>query len=162
MATVIKPRRGSVVAPYARNQPLTAEEIALVRDTLLPVAKIGDQAGAQFYGRLFELDPELESLFENTDMAVQGRKLMVTVGLAVDALDRLGEIIPSLSELGVKHAAYGVRPEHYEAAGTALIDTLKGALTDDCSPAAEAAWIKTYNLLTTTMAAADNSSAAAN
>lgn len=151
MATVVKLSRADGMA-HSENKPaLTPEEISFVRETFKPVSEIRDQAAALFYARLFELDPTLEDLFKNADMSEQGKKLMATIGIAVGSLDKIGEIIPTVRRLGVKHVAYGVKPEHYETVGTALIDTLKKALGDGFNSEAQAAWTKTYGLLATTM-----------
>lgn len=154
MATVVKMRRVDGRARPDSSRSLTPEEISLVRHTFQPVAEIRDQAAALFYTRLFELDPMLENLFEDADMAEQGKKLMATIGVVVGALDKIGEIIPTVRRLGAKHVEYGVKPEHYDTVGVALIDTLKKTLGDEFTSEAQAAWVKMYSLLATTMKAA--------
>ena len=52
------------------------DQIALVQATWQQVAPIADTAARLFYGRLFELEPDLRSLFGRTDIAEQRRKLM--------------------------------------------------------------------------------------
>lgn len=130
---------------------LSAKEITLVRETLKPVVALGDGAAAAFYARLFELDPSLKSLFSQTDMKEQGKKLLAMIGSAVGSLDKLGDIVPAVQRLGKRHVGYGVTPAHYDTVGKALIDTLKTALGDQFSPAAEKAWGKTYGILAATM-----------
>lgn len=154
MATVVRPRRVEVRQQKPGDGPLTAEEIAQVRNTFKPVSEIKDEAARLFYNRLFELDPSLRPLFASADMTEQGKKLMSTIAVAVGALDKLGEIVPTVRELGVRHKGYGVEPAHYDTVGKALIDTLKGALGDAFTPDAENAWIKTYGILADTMKAA--------
>jgi truncated hemoglobin YjbI len=46
---------------------------------------MGDELAALFYGRLFEIDPSLRSLFRG-DMQEQARQLMNMIGVAVGAL----------------------------------------------------------------------------
>ena len=135
---------------------MTGEQITLVRDSFEKVVPIADAAAALFYGRLFDLDPSLEPLFKG-DIVEQGRKLMQMLGVAVRSLDRLEQIVPAVRALGARHVAYGVRDEHYETVGRALLWTLKRGLGDSFTPEVEAAWAEVY----TTLAGAMKAGAAA-
>lgn len=75
---------------------------------------------ACYYGRLFELDPTTRPLFASTNMAEQGRKLMQTIDVVVAGLDNLDRIQPAVEDLG-RHVDYGVRDEHFENVGGALL-----------------------------------------
>ncbi len=131
---------------------MTAAEITLVKDSFRKVAPIADQAASLFYARLFELDPSLRHLF-HSDMAEQGRKLMQMLGMAVAGLDRLDELVPAVRQLGLRHAGYKVREEHYETVGEALLWTLGRGLGAAFTPEMQAAWAKTYWTLAETMKA---------
>ena len=50
---------------------MTPHEKSLVRDSFAKVVPIGDTAASLFYGRLFELNPNLRPLF-TTDLQEQG------------------------------------------------------------------------------------------
>jgi len=93
---------------------MTPEQIELVKSSWAQVVPIADTAAKLFYGKLFELDPSLKSLFKG-DMAEQGKKLMRMVGTAVNGLDRLDQIVPAVKDLGVRHVAYGVKPRGHAA-----------------------------------------------
>lgn len=135
---------------------MNAEQVKLVQASFRKVVPIADAAAALFYGRLFDLDPTLESLFKG-DMVEQGRKLMQMIGMAVISLDRLEQVLPAVSALGARHANYGVREQDYDTVGRALIWTLKKGLGDHFTPETEAAWVEVY----TTLAAAMKSAQAA-
>ena len=81
---------------------MTPEQIELVKGSWAKVLPISDKAAELFYGKLFELDPSLKSLFKG-DMAEQGKKLMKMVNTAVTGLDRLNDIVHAVKELGVRH-----------------------------------------------------------
>jgi nitric oxide dioxygenase len=132
---------------------MTPSEITLVKESFEKVRPIADQAAALFYGRLFELDPALRSLFHG-DMVEQGRKLMASLALATATLDRPDQLLPVVRSLGVRHVGYGVREEHYATVGAALLWTLEKGLGADFTPAVRAAWTETYTLLAETMIAA--------
>lgn len=122
---------------------MTPEQIQMVRDTFAKVAAIPDKAGALFYHRLFELDPGLRPLFKG-DIKAQGARLMTTLAGVVGSLDQLERMLPKLRELGRRHAAFGVRPEHYATVGEALIGTLQQALGAAFTRETRRAWIDTY------------------
>jgi nitric oxide dioxygenase len=143
---------------------MTPEQIALVQETFKAVLPIKDTAADLFYGRLFEADPSLEALFPE-DLTEQKQKLMATIATAVGSLDKLDDIVPVVQELGVRHIAYGVKPEHYDTVGAALLWTLEQGLGEAFTPAVKAAWTEIYTVLAETMkqaaAAAEGESAAA-
>jgi hemoglobin-like flavoprotein len=129
---------------------MTTTQKLLVQTTFAKVVPIADAAAALFYNRLFELDPTLKSLFKG-DMAEQGRKLMQMIGVAVNGLDRLDQIVPAVQQLGVRHVTYGVKDEHYETVATALLWTLEQGLGPDFTPEVKDAWTAAYTALATTM-----------
>jgi hemoglobin-like flavoprotein len=139
---------------------VTLEQKTLVQTTFAKVAPIADTAAAMFYARLFELDPSLRPLF-TSDLTTQGRKLMQMIGVAVNGLDRLDEIVPVVRQLGVRHRAYGVTDEHYATVATALLWTLERGLGSDFTPAVREAWTAVYSTLAATMKEAAASVAAA-
>ena len=132
---------------------MNAEQVKLVQGSFQKVAPIADAAATLFYGRLFDLDPALESLFKG-DMVEQGRKLMQMIGVAVKSLDRLEQVLPAVCALGARHAGYGVREKDYDTVGRALIWALKKGLGDDFTPEVEAAWAEVYAALARLMKAA--------
>jgi hemoglobin-like flavoprotein len=129
---------------------MTPEQIALVRASFARVLPIADAAAALFYGRLFALDPSLRPLFRG-DLAAQGRALMGTLRVAVHGLDRLDQLVPAVQTLGRRHAAYGVKDEHYATVARALLWTLEQGLGAAFTPATRAAWAAAYALLATVM-----------
>lgn len=132
---------------------MTPQEITLVKNSFRKVVPIADQAAALFYARLFELDPALRALFHG-NMAEQGKKLMQMIGFTVGSLDRVETILPAVRALGLRHAGYHIREEHYETVGTALLWTLEKGLGPEFSPETRSAWAKVYWLLAETMKAA--------
>ena len=60
----------------------------LVQESLALVTPITDDAARLFYGRLFELDPSLRSMFPD-DLSDQGRKLMQMLSATVKGLNRI-------------------------------------------------------------------------
>lgn len=129
---------------------MTPEKIKLVQDSWFKVVPISETAAELFYGKLFELDPSLKSLFKG-DMKEQGRKLMAILNTAVNALDKLDTIVPAVQDMGRRHVGYGVKDEHYDTVGEALIWTLGAGLKDDFTEDTKGAWIEVYTLVADTM-----------
>jgi hemoglobin-like flavoprotein len=137
---------------FNRNEEvvMTPEEKQLVQESFAKVVPIAEQAAALFYQNLFDKDPSLKPLFKG-DMAEQGKKLMKMIATAVNGLDRLDAIVPAVQDLGRRHAYYGVKSEHYDTVGAALLQTLEQGLGAAFTPAVKQAWTTVYVLLATTM-----------
>jgi hemoglobin-like flavoprotein len=134
---------------------MTNEQKHLIRQTFDLVAPMADSVAAVFYRRLFELDPSLRALFPPM-LVEQGRKLMQMLGAAVGMLDRPQQLTSVLESLGRRHAGYGVRDEHYDTVGEALLWTLERGLGPVFTPDVKAAWAALYGVVATTMKNAAN------
>jgi len=129
---------------------MTPEQTELVKNSWAQVVPIADKAAELFYGKLFELDPAVRSLFKG-DMAEQGQKLMRMISTAVNGLDRLDAIVPAVQQLGIRHVEYGVRDKDYDTVGAALLWTLETGLGDAFTEETKEAWATVYGILADTM-----------
>ena len=129
---------------------LTDTQIQLVTDSWQKVLPIKETAAELFYGRLFELDPSLQTLFKG-DMKEQGERLMNMINIAVNALNRLEDVVPAIQAMGRRHKDYGVQRAHYDTVAQALLWTLGQGLGPAFSPDVKDAWTQVYTLLATTM-----------
>jgi hemoglobin-like flavoprotein len=129
---------------------VTPQQIELVQSSFRKVLPIRDQAGVLFYRHLFEIAPEVRPMFAE-DVSGQAQKLMAMIAAAVAGLDDLDSLVPKVQELGRGHLAYGVKEEHYEPVGEALLQTLDQGLGDDFTPEVADAWTACYGLLAETM-----------
>lgn len=130
---------------------MTPAQKNLVQNTWTLVVPIADTATAMFYERLFEIDPGSRELFQKTDMAEQRLKLLQVLSVAVAGLDDLDRLIPIVENLGRRHAGYGVKDEHYDSVGAALLWTLQQGLGAAWNPETAAAWTEVYGVLSTVM-----------
>lgn len=129
---------------------MTPQEIEMVQGTWEKVVPIADTAAELFYGKLFELDPELRKLF-TSDMKEQGRKLMTMIGTAVASLNNLEAVVPAVQAMGVRHKGYGVKDADYDTVAAALLWTLEQGLGDAFTDDVKGAWTTTYLTLATVM-----------
>jgi hemoglobin-like flavoprotein len=132
---------------------LTRAEIETVQEDWRRVIPIAPTAATLFYARLFELDPGLRPLFK-PDLTEQKKKLLQMLGAAIHGLDDLGTLVPAVQSLGVRHAGYGVKSEHYATVGSALLWTLRQGIGETFDAHHESAWAKVYGVLAETMQAA--------
>ncbi len=129
---------------------MTPTQIDLVRSSFARVVPMAAITAAIFYDKLFALDPALSPLFEG-DMYEQGRRLMQMIAAAVNELDRIDQLLPVVRDLGRRHAAYGVQPQHYDTVAIALLSTLENSLGTGFTPEVGEAWSETYAVIAMAM-----------
>ncbi|MGQ0583117.1 MAG: globin family protein [Reyranella sp.] len=134
---------------------MTPHQIKLVQTSFAQVAPIAATAADLFYGRLFEIAPEVRAMFPD-DLSGQKKKLMAMLGTAVAGLSRLDTLLPAVRALGQRHVGYGVRAEQYVPVGTALLWTLEKGLGDGFTAETRDAWATAYQVLSGTMIEAAN------
>lgn len=132
------------------NVRLKDETIRLVRESvaLLPAGDL--EPVRVFYDRLFELAPDLRSMFKS-DLDMQVKKLADTLAWITANLDAPGTLMTTLRQLGVRHAGYGVADSHYAPVGSALIHMFHVTLGDRFTPAMEEAWLEVYAVISRDM-----------
>ena len=130
---------------------MTPEQARLVTTSWNSVASIADGAIEQFYNRLFVIDPSARTLFRVTDMPEQRKKVIEALSLALQSLDDLAALTPTLEELGRRHQRYGVTAVHYDSVGQALLWTLEQGLGNAWTPAMAAAWTELFGQLSSVM-----------
>ena len=131
---------------------MTPQQIDLVQSSFKKVVPIAGTAADLFYDRLFEIAPEVRSMFPQ-DLSEQKKKLMAHARhrrrQPAQARDD-----PSGGEgPRQRHKGYGVTAAHYAPVGAALLWTLEKGLGPDFTPEVKAAWTETYTALAGVMTA---------
>ncbi|CAN7646270.1 globin domain-containing protein [Bosea sp. LjRoot90] len=137
---------------------MTPQDIALVRSSFAQLHRRKIETACLFYERLFTTAPSTRALFKTDDIQAQAAKLMETLMVALAMLNDPGGLNVLLARLGERHRTYGVRPEHYEAVGSALLWTLETSLGADFTTQTRAAWTELYGQMAKTMLAAETPS----
>ena len=125
---------------------MTPDQVKLVQDSFAKVAPISATAAELFYGRLFEIAPQVRAMFPD-DMTEQRKKLMTTLAIVVNGLNNLDTILPAASALAKRHVGYGAQAGHYPVVGEALLWTLEQGLGPAWTPPVAAAWTAAYTTL---------------
>lgn len=131
---------------------MTTRQVQLVKDSWANVSQLDTVVvGGLFYNRLFEIAPELRSLFRSTEISLQSKKLLAMMGYIINKLDILDEIMDEVAKLAQRHVHYGVKDEHYTLVGKAMLWTLEKGLDADWTHEVEQAWIACYTVLASAM-----------
>ena len=125
---------------------MTPRQIMLVQATFEQSRSRSLDIGERFYRRLFGRFPEMRKLFSG-DIQAQAGKLMNMVGALVESLDHPAMTADTLFELGIRHQAYGVLPEHYRAAGRIFLWAIKPADGKGFTPEVRQAWMAFYDMI---------------
>jgi hemoglobin-like flavoprotein len=126
---------------------LSDREISIIKKSWNQVRTIDPVAvGDSFYSKLFFEHPELRKMFP-PDMDAQYLKLMDMLNSMVINLDKLDELTGEISAMAKRHEGYGVKPEHYEPVGLALLWTLKTGLGTEWTQELKEAWTKCYGIV---------------
>jgi NAD(P)H-flavin reductase/hemoglobin-like flavoprotein len=128
----------------------TATTVRLIRESYAQVQPRAEEAIRFFYAMLFVVAPDTRELFA-ANMEVQRSRFWRALVHIVQNVDRAGELVPFLHQLGRDHRKFGVLAEHYDAMGTALLAALQRYAGPAWTPGVEKAWRDAYSLIAKTM-----------
>ncbi|WP_338452136.1 NO-inducible flavohemoprotein [Niallia oryzisoli] len=128
---------------------LSQKTIDIVKSTVPVLEKYGKDITTRFYQRMFTNNPELLNIFNHANQK-QGRQqtaLANAVYAAAANIDNLGAIIPVVKQIGMKHRALGIKPEHYPIVGENLLGAIKEVLGDAATDDIIKAWAEAYGVI---------------
>ncbi len=128
---------------------LTQETIDIIKSTV-PVLEVhGKEITTAFYNMLFENHPELLNIFNHANQreGKQPQALANAVYAAAAHIDHLEDILPVVKQIGEKHRALNILPEHYPIVGENLLAAIKKVLGDAATPEIIDAWGKAYAVI---------------
>ena len=138
-------RRG----PYLRLALEVSSLVSTSWKKVLDVISL-EEAGEFFYKTLFNVAPELRPMFK-TNISVQAQMLAEMLNECVGLLVNLEQLLVAVMDLGRRHRAYNVKPEHFKVVGEALLSTLQRALKEEFDARTQRAWITVFELISTIM-----------
>ena len=124
-----------------------ALQIELLESSFQAIAPQGEAFVTAFYERLFTRFPQTRAFFTSTNMKEQRKKLLGALALVIQNLRKPEVLASALQGLGRRHAAYGVRPEHYPIVGTILLDTFADFLGECWTSTYHDAWAQAYEAI---------------
>lgn len=123
---------------------LTPRQIEDIRESYARIKPEAERISHLFYEDLFRREPKLRQLF-GPDLGHQGMSFMKALEAIVQHLDNPPELDAVVEELGVIHAPFHIRPEHYRAMEDSLIDTMTYALGEHLTNSVERAWRSAFS-----------------
>lgn len=128
---------------------LDTQTIQIIKSTV-PVLEVhGKNITTVFYQKLFHHHPELLNIFNHANQR-QGKQPTALAGAVYAAaanIDRLENILPVVKQIGEKHRALNVLPEHYPIVGETLLAAIQEVLGDAATPEIIDAWGKAYQVI---------------
>jgi NAD(P)H-flavin reductase/hemoglobin-like flavoprotein len=131
------------------TQLMTDDEIGLLDESLRLLGDTPDRVVGYFYAAMFVEAPQLRALFPAAMDMQRDRLFRALVG-AVRNLAYPEQFGPMLEQLGRDHRKYGVKAEHYDVVGRALLTALR-KYSDFWVPELDAAWAKAYGVMSAVM-----------
>lgn len=128
---------------------LTQETIDIIKSTV-PVLEVHGKAITQrFYQRLFETNPELKNIFNQTNQkkSRQPEALANLVYQAAKYIDQLDVLKQAVEVVAHKHVSIGIRPDQYPIVGENLLAAIKEVLGDAATDEIIDAWGQAYTAL---------------
>lgn len=126
---------------------MTPQQIQHVKSTWGMVATLDPETvGGLFYGRLFEIAPQIRHMFR-APIPEQSKKLLTMIGYVINKLDKLDDIIDEVAKLAQRHVQYGVEPAHYNIVAEALLWTLEKGLGEHWTEEVKESWVLCYTTL---------------
>lgn len=132
---------------------MTPSEIQHIQANWKTVAADGETFVERFYTHMFEIDPDLQSLFKRS-MEMQGRKVMSMLSSAVEHMGQPEKVLPALIAAGHRHIQYGVKQRDYETVRQAFIHALADTLGDDFDEETKQLWNQAYSNIQDIMSSA--------
>lgn len=128
---------------------LDARTIEVIKSTV-PVLEVhGRSITTVFYRNMFHHHPELLDIFNHANQR-QGKQptaLANAVYAAAANIDRLENILPVVRQIGEKHRALNILPEHYPIVGENLLGAIREVLGEAATPEIMEAWAKAYGVI---------------
>ncbi|MBQ0758715.1 MAG: hypothetical protein KBT72_03580 [Zhongshania sp.] len=134
---------------------MTPKQIIIVQSHLHAVKSIGKPFAKVFYARLFQLSPDLRTLFSCAG-DTKDRKLINTLCTTVHSLQNMEGLKVVAHNMGQRYSEQGVTERHYDFFIQAMLETLEMALGDEFSGDVKAAWISLLAMLKDTLLEASN------
>ena len=120
-------------------------EVECLEESFAAIADQGEQLAKRFYERLFEQYPETQNLFDGVSIAGQEKKLLASLVLLVQNVQKPDVLTEYLTGLGARHMHYGVSAEDYPKVAENLLSVLEEFAGELWTSEVSVAWENTLN-----------------
>lgn len=125
---------------------LTPAQVAIIKSTVPILAQHGATITTTFYKNLLSENPDLNSVFNLSNMqnGRQPRALAGALYAYAANIDNLAALGPAVELIAQRHASLYIKPEQYETVGTYLLAAMKQVLGDALTDDVAQAWATAY------------------
>ncbi|CAB4256112.1 flavohemoglobin [Maudiozyma barnettii] len=119
----------------------------IIKATVPILEQRGTEITTTFYKNMLNEHTELLNIFNriNQKKGSQPTALATTVLAAAKHIDDLTPLLGHVKQIGQKHRALQIKPEHYPIVGEYLLKAIKEVLGDAATPEIINAWGEAYN-----------------
>lgn len=122
-----------------------ADQIEMVQQSFHEILVDGESFIKQFYIAMFEMYPETKAYFASSEMPVLRKKILQSLTMIIDNLNRPNHLKEQLGDLGQMHADdHNIRLQDYAKMRQALIKVMEKSLPETWNPVVEAAWVSAF------------------
>lgn len=128
---------------------LSEKTIEIVKEITPAVAANAETITQHFYERMFQGNPEVQSLFNQAHQHTGGqqRALAGAICAYFIHIDDPAVLLPAVELIAQKHCSLGIRPEHYPIVGKHLLDAIKDVMGAAATEEIIAAVAEAYGFL---------------
>lgn len=125
---------------------LEESEIQLIKDSWNVISKSKKSVRNTFYSLMFEVDPNLESLFRESFLAWDS--LPDSFEFMYKHMENLENVTEEIKRLGLKHKTFGVKPKNFPTGKDALVKTIEQYMGPEYTEEIGSAWAKLFDYMT--------------
>ncbi|XP_033735169.1 neuroglobin-like isoform X2 [Pecten maximus] len=141
------------------KNPLSSVDKTLIKKSWTEFTNTGSLAdiGTPMFVKLFTDYPDVKTIFsfmkegggsiESEAVRNHAEGVMGVVGTAVEAIDNLDGLVPTVRSLGAKHYTYGAQAAHLGPVGECLLYAMEKELNEKFTLETKAAWLKLYSTI---------------
>jgi len=130
-----------------------ALNVELLESSFAAVRPQADAFVRTFYDTLFREYPQTRAFFAHTDLPAQRQKLLASLVLVIDNLRNPEVLSTALKGLGARHGNLGIRAEHYQPVGSALLAAFEHHLGAQWTPEVRQCWVDAFEVIASVMVA---------
>ncbi|OWF47004.1 Neuroglobin [Mizuhopecten yessoensis] len=139
--------------------PLSSGDKILIKQSWSQFTSTGSLAdvGVPMFAKLFADYPDVKTLFsfmregggslESEAVRNHAEGVMGVVGTAVESIDNLEGLVPTVRSLGAKHYTYGAQTAHLGPVGECLLYAMEKKLKEKFTNETKLAWLKLYDVI---------------
>eukprot|EP01112_Ceratiomyxa_fruticulosa_P007836 TRINITY_DN203_c0_g1_i1.p1 TRINITY_DN203_c0_g1~~TRINITY_DN203_c0_g1_i1.p1 ORF type:complete len:424 (+),score=89.18 TRINITY_DN203_c0_g1_i1:107-1378(+) len=138
-----------MASSFPNPEPLTPEEIKLIKACVPILAVHGKTITTTFYHNMLGSNPDLKNIFSHSAQQTghQSSALAGSILAYAENIDNLSVLLPVVERIAHKHTSIFVQPEQYHIVGENLLQALKQVLGDAFTKELFDVWFKAYWIL---------------